>query len=520
MRTTSGLVLDVYDDYNGETLRELYPTRDDIPEGVKQAHLVNGDDRTRLPDDVFALVLLNNGEKLRKYACVDEGNTLLSVQYFLKHAHKLPTEAQQVAAENLKAACAWYDFMPPAALEKLALGFGTALTALTAVPVIKGTHQAIKENLGAARAADGNVMTSNQRDEMLGRKVATSPADALMRAFQELKTAETSGTPLMPIQEPSDLTAKPSPKTVVQKTAGIGHLVPGHAGEHGDYGPEESEKYDGYTKGMMPYKLPQAGHLRPTVDVTGKEAAVKWTEKKVASFALPSQQKYPLDSYAQVKAASAYFDQYMRHMAVPTRHEYATHLVKRAAALDIAVSDDARKYGSEGFAPEHEIKAAFDARRAELEGQKEILAVLDNVERVARFRMWKEADEKTATSDEAQSPDFVVELLAEFDKAAGLDHCYDRSVPDPYYSIYGFVKTAEDESAKWSDVIANEMVTSAELHRLAKVGAHGVKASFGADFQEEFLKDPVGTYKSLPRDQKKMLIRMANSAAPGNERTY
>lgn len=514
---TSGLVLDIYDDYNGETLRELYPSQGDIPDGVKQAHRVTSVDA--FPDDVFALVLLNNGEKLRKYACIDEGNTLLSVQYFLKHAHKLPAEAQKVAAENLKAACSWYGFEPSEDLEKMALGLGTAMTALTAVPIVKGTHQAIKENMSVARAAGGNVITGEQRDAMLGRKAASSPADALLLAYQAMKTAETTGTALMPTQQPGDLSAKPSAKTVVQKTA-MGHLVSGRTGEHGNYGPEESEKYNGYTKGMTPSRLPQAGHLRPTVDVSGKSPAQPVIEKKAAFYALPSQQRYPLDSFAQVKAASAYFDQYMKHMAAPTRHEYATHLVKRAEAFDIHVSLDARKYGSEDFAPEHEIKAAFDARRLELTGQQDVLTLLDNVERVARFRMWKEADEKTASSAEAQSPDFVVELLSEFDKVAGLEHCYDRSVPDPFYSIYGFSKTAADDASAWSDIIASEMVTAADLQRLARVGAHGVKASFGADFQEEFLKDPVGIYKSLPRDQKKMLIRMANSTQPSNARTY
>jgi hypothetical protein len=261
--------------------------------------------------------------------------------------------------------------------------------------------------------------------------------------------------------------------------------------------------------------MPQAGQLRPHVDVSAKEAPRAITEKKASCFALPSQQKYPLDSYAQVKAASVYFDQYMRHMSAPTRHEYATQLVKRATDLAIDVSTDARKYGSESFAPEYEIKAAFDARRLELEGQKEVLAVLDNIERVARFQMWKGADEKTAGVPDA-TPELVVELLAEFDKAAGIEHCYDRSIPDPFYSIFGCTKTAEDANSKWSDIIGNEMVTADDLCRLARVGAHTVKHSFGVAFQEKFLKDPVAAYESVSRDQKKMLLRMANGAQPGN----
>lgn len=491
---TSGLVLDVYDDYNGETLRALYPSFKDIPKGVKQAHPALGTDRDRLPDDVFALVLVNNGEKLRKYACIDEGNTVLSVQYFLKHAHKLPLEAQKVAAENLKAACAWYELEVPEQLEKAALGLGTAMSALTAVPVIKGTHQAIKENMSAVRAgeaAGASIVTPQMRNEMLGRKMA-----------------EISGTALAPNQPPGDPKSSPA-KAVIAKTASIGHLVSGHKGEHGDFGPEETNRYDGYTKGKAPT------HLSPVVDVSKKEASVGAFPREVAFFAVPSQNKYPLDSYEQVKTASAYFDQFVKHMSPPMRHEFASNLVKRASTLAIPVSDVARKYGASDFAPEHEIKAAFDARRLALEGQTDMLSILDGVERVARVRMWKEADEKIATTD---SPEFVVELLAEFDRAVGLDRHYDRSVPDPFYSVLGFEKNAEDESS-WSDIIGNEMVTGESLCRLSKVGGPTLVDVFGQDFQKEFRKDPVGIYKSLPVDQKKMLLRMANATAPDNERT-
>src|ERR1700677_2093148 len=131
---TSGLVLDVYDDFNGETLRTIYPSPVDIPDSVKTASSVRGVARDQLPDDVFALVLVNNGERLRKYACVDPGNTALSVEYFLKHAHKLPVEAQKVAAANLVTACGWYDMATPELLEKVALGLGT----LMAIPTVMG----------------------------------------------------------------------------------------------------------------------------------------------------------------------------------------------------------------------------------------------------------------------------------------------------------------------------------------------------------------------------------------------
>ena len=489
MRTMSGLILDVYDDFNGTVLRALYPDFEGIPSQVKEAHVVTADESQRLPDDVYALVLVNSGEKMRKFACIDEGNTLLSIGYFLQTAHKLPEEAQKVAAANLKVACSWYDLDVPEELEKMAGGLSTALTLMAAPSVIKGTHQTISENLSANRAltsSGADLVTPHMRDQALGRK-----------------TAEVTGTALAPLQPPGTLGTAPSSKAVIPKTAAIGRLR----------GATPPDVVHPPTK-EQPDKLPQARQMHPTVDVSNAESTRMLKEKKATLFALPQEGKYPLDSYAQVKKAGEYFDVYVNHMEPAVRREYAANLVKRAADLSLPMSDIARKYGSDDFAPEHEIKAAFDARRTEIQHDTDNLALLGDVEKVARFRMWKEASAETPRSFTAAE---VVSILAEFDKRAGLDHHYGRTIPDPYYSIYGFEK---DASADFSEVIGNETVTAADLTRVARIGAASIKVTFGSDFQEEFLKDPIGIFKSLPLDQKKMMMRIANSSQPGVERTY
>ena len=489
---TSGLVLDVYDDFRGDTLRQLYPRLEDIPGSIKLAHPLSGDDVQRLPDDVFALVLVNDGTKLRKYACIDEGNTRLSVEYFLKHAHKLPVNAQKVAAENLKVACAWYAIDVPEELEKVALSPGGALQLAMAVPIIKGTSGEIHRNLEANKAlreAGHNVVTPEMREAV--------------------KAAEASGTALMPNQ-PTPSPALTTSKAVINKTGMMGRLV---AASKTDKTVEPDVVHPPMKE--QPTKAPQAGHLRPTVDVSNHAPPTHLVEKKASIFALPSRQKYPLDNYMQVKQASVYFDNFYRELEPAERHEYATNLVKRASTLRIPLSSVAEKYGSEDFAPDHELKVAFDARRIAVQHDTHLLDLLSDVEKVARFRMWKEASANRLVAFDAPQ---VVALLVEFDKLAELQYHYDRGVPDPYFSVYGLEKSAQDPD--FSDVIGNEYVTEADLKRLARIGATTVKMTFGHDFQEEFLKDPIGVYKSLPRDQKKMLMRMANSTQPGAERTY
>ncbi len=161
MLKLSGLILDVYDDQGGQVMKELFPTPGEIPDLVKQAHALQPAERDALPDEVFALVLQDEDVTLRKFACIDAGNTELAIHYFLKTAHKLPVEAQKVASANLITACSWYGLTPPEELTKVAFGLAkaldTAYTAATLPSVVKGTKEQIGRNMQVARAS-GSVV--------------------------------------------------------------------------------------------------------------------------------------------------------------------------------------------------------------------------------------------------------------------------------------------------------------------------------------------------------------------------
>lgn len=150
MQKLSGLVLDIHDDAEGAVLRTIFPTFEGMPELVKQASFLRPEDVASLPDEAFALVLIDGDTRLRKFACVDPGHTALSVEYFLKTGHKVPVEAQKVAAQNLKTACGWYDIEVPEKLEKVAIGL---MTLISAPSVIKNTSQQMGKNLNAIKGS-------------------------------------------------------------------------------------------------------------------------------------------------------------------------------------------------------------------------------------------------------------------------------------------------------------------------------------------------------------------------------
>lgn len=535
---TSGIVLDVYDDIGGEVLRSVFPEVAQIPVFIKEAHALTPEERVRLPDDAFALVLLNGEEKLRKYACVDEGNTTLSVLYFLKHAHKLPREARQRVAENLKVACGWYDLDVPEELEKEAIShhkierivgrtrasasrlakfedkmhegakrldglpgrlgeigrkfdnasnaahrklegidaantlkkqasligkaielpakavmnraakdpFGTAMTVMTAPSVVRGTRDKINQNLA-------KVNVGGQIAGVRGELASMAGPHELGHVAREMgKAGEVTGTTCMPIS--ADPTKKPStPMAAIKKSA----------------------------------------HLRPVVDVTDKEPEKMASIKKASRYALGD--KYPLDSYEQVKLANDYFAEYGRKLSPEERHAYCANLVKRASELQIPLHDVVRKYGSEKYASAGEVAMAIDTRRGVISPEHNELL------------------DKIAAAMPAMPPEDFIIVLSEFDKVAGIDHLYDADVMDPFYTAYGFEKTAEDDKENFTDVVGNYYVTAADLKRLCS-NKQWLESTFGGDFCEEYCKDPVGIYKSMPVEQKKLIIRMATENSP------
>jgi len=112
----AGVTLDFYDD-EGATLKDFFSTPEELPETIKTASIKESE---KLPDEAFALVALDQGHLMRKFACDSKGTTAMSVIYFMKHGSKLPESAQKTAAANLVNACLQHGLLPPEQLTKTA----------------------------------------------------------------------------------------------------------------------------------------------------------------------------------------------------------------------------------------------------------------------------------------------------------------------------------------------------------------------------------------------------------------
>ena len=164
-------------------------------------------------------------------------------------------------------------------------------------------------------------------------------------------------------------------------------------------------------------------------------------------------------------------------------------LAERSRDLGVPVDPDVTKYAGTAFAPDAE---AFIRQRAEYLPEARRPALDEFVEAV-----------KTA----AAPPEAVAEALCAFDETTGVAHLWDHHVTDPYFSVIGHVKEAE-----WTWAEGAERVTESDLKALATNNRGRVIASFGEDFANQLVKDPVSVFTSLPDPTKVLLARMGSDS--------
>lgn len=205
--------------------------------------------------------------------------------------------------------------------------------------------------------------------------------------------------------------------------------------------------------------------------------------------------RYPVDTYANVKTAHVFFAENFKTLHPRDRRAFAVKLAQRSKDLGVAVDPDVIKYAGTGFAPDAEL---FIRQRAEFLPADRRPALDEFVEAV-----------KTA----AVPPEAVAAALCAFDETTGVAHVWDHHVADPYWSVMGHVKEAE-----WSWDEGAEHVTESDFKALAINNRSRVVAAFGEDFANQFAKDPVAVFKSLPDTTKVLLARMgADSGTPPDQ---
>lgn len=115
-------ILDIQDDPDGVLLNQAAGSGVSIPAYVQEAKIADIVDPSNLPDEMFALVIRNPNQTIRKYACDTPARTWLNGLYFGQTGHSFDAKTQQKVAAALLDFSRMHGIEMPYSLEKSASG--------------------------------------------------------------------------------------------------------------------------------------------------------------------------------------------------------------------------------------------------------------------------------------------------------------------------------------------------------------------------------------------------------------
>lgn len=491
MSNYSGIILD-RDDDKGATLKARVPDVSDLPDVIKTASY---QPYNQLPNENFALVMVDGSDIMRKYACQDAGNTAMSVIYFIEHGDKLPPMAQKTAADNLISACLDYDIIPPNMLMKMA-GWKEQLTTF---PTVKRIAKAVASGAKKVRGYPGKKL------EDLGGRIGKGMSEATQRTLQDIpknkKTMQAIGNISREAgksgakgvdeitQDPMRMVKLIGGATVI---GGTGLAVGSRLGHKAMKSGKRVSDKTTEILGLKPEEeQKKESSVSNVVDITGMKpmTAVKtaaplsnndymWVDKQTG------ERKFPIDSWDRVKQAENYMQQEGVRLRPDIRRACAVKLAAKAEVVGYPLDEKIKEAGATTFANPGHLQANLEIRK--------IAAGNDG--------FLDELFEKRASI----GPEMYSECLRRYDIETGIDQWWGKDVPNPWESTFGMDKTAE---VVWEDGV--DRLTDAELMNLATNHLSGVQRIFTPCFANEFMKDPVGIFSSMPAPQKKVIARLA-----------
>lgn len=476
----AGVTYDWYDD-QGLTLKSKFPTRESLPDIIKTAtvHPKEG-----LANEQFALVMIDNGGVFRKYACNDAGTTAMSAVYFMEHGDKLPEEAQKLAASNLIQACLRHGIRPPAPMVKVAR---TALVKRLLGGLLPQTSKAMPELAQAAKRTQmaGKMMGSTERAvQKLGPQAVLNPATAA-KVDKTTQMARNIGTKAK--QEMRQMTG-----ALQNPAAGAGarNLQARQA--------FRKEVMEAPKVAVASANLVDITGLRPPTKV---KVAAPESDNDYAVITSDGRRLYPIHTWDMMKTAESYWQENRRLMEPEIRRQFATKLAAKAEFVGFPLDLDIVEAGAQTYGTDGHLGAAIEMRKVACAPGSDDRDFLDGL------------FEKRAEIE----PGVYAEVLRRFDVENGLDSGWDHVVLDPWVSTFGINKTAEVIWQSGADRVTDRAITN-----LAENHLDIVQEEFTEHMADEFKKDPISIFKSMPEPNKKILARMAcdSESLGGSEASF
>jgi hypothetical protein len=204
--------------------------------------------------------------------------------------------------------------------------------------------------------------------------------------------------------------------------------------------------------------------------------------------------RFPMNTPELVKQASEYWWDHHDRLAPKYRRELACGIVKNASRHGMHL-DDQRIAAYTGDTYARGLEGNVMARASELKGDqiKEGSRTLTSLLKMA----------------EHLDPMKFAEILEAFDKKAGLDRAWGKSIKDPYLSTF---ETGAIKQAQWSYRMGNDTINGDQLRRFMSGHPEALRGYVDQHIISELKLYPIEIFDSLPRPAKEVIMMKMQEA--------
>jgi len=211
--------------------------------------------------------------------------------------------------------------------------------------------------------------------------------------------------------------------------------------------------------------------------------------------------KYPIETKEHVKTAMDYFSKYMSRFNHNDRVEFSCNIEKRANELNIPINKDwinnYTRILNKNAALSPDFKNNINKRKTICKSSgKHIKTASGKIDAC-------EILDKIAEIGNKVPPIALIKTIEEFDKKAGLQYEYDKTILDPVMTVCGSLINSEYDAVK----IAGD-ITDYKIFKLSKnsEAIQKLASAFGDKFINEFKNNPIETIINLNDIEKEHFV--------------
>jgi len=212
--------------------------------------------------------------------------------------------------------------------------------------------------------------------------------------------------------------------------------------------------------------------------------------------------KYPIETKDQLVKTAAYLDRYLPRFHPRERSAFATAIEKRASDLRINLDYDWIKNYSRPMLNRSSVSPDFEKNM----DMRKHACVNKDIKINDKNVNTNELIDKIKTAASNQSAYTTVDSIFEFDKLAGLEYQWDKSILDPIMTVFGSLNHSNFDSDKIiGDYTENDLkkIASDLSGEFKKVGEY-----LDVKTKKEFINDPAGVVKGMSSIEKEVFLKV------------